>query len=65
MLMALAIYSCLIEGLQNKEELLKQKLVVGYKGIIFYAFAAFWHMVTAKGLDILFVINSVYNRAKI
>ena len=63
--MALAIYSRLIEGLQNRGELLKQKPVVGYKGVIFYAFAAFWHMVTIEGLDTLFVINSVYNRAKI
>ena len=59
--MALAIYSYLIKGLQNKEELLKQKLMVGYKGIIFYTFTAFQYMVTIKGLDILFVINSAYN----
>ena len=38
---------------------------MGYKGVIFYAFTVFWYIVTAKGLNILFVIKSMYNRAKI
>ena len=63
--MALAIYSYLIKGLQNKGELLKQKPVVGCKGVIFYAFTAFQYIVTIEDLDILFIINSAYNRAKI
>ena len=65
MLIALVIYSYFIKKLQNKGELFKQKPVIGYKSVIFYTFAVFQYIVTIKGLNILFVINSVYNRIKI
>ena len=63
--MALVIYSCLIEGLQYRGELFKQELVVICKGVIFYAFTAFWYIVIVEALDIMFTVNSAYNRAKI
>jgi hypothetical protein len=39
--------------------------VVSYKGVVFYTFAAFWYIVTIEVLDILLIINSAYNRAKV
>ena len=39
--------------------------MVIYKGVIFYAFTAFWHIVIAEVLDTLFTVNNEYNKAKV
>ena len=65
MLMALAIYSSFIKRLEDRGELFKQKPVIDSKSITFNAFAAFWHIGVAELLYMGFIINSLYNKAKI
>jgi hypothetical protein len=65
MLIALAVYSSFIERLEDKGKLFKKELVVRSKTISFNAFALFRYMGVIELCNLLPIINSLYNRAKI
>jgi hypothetical protein len=64
-LIALAIYSSFIERLEDKGKLFKKELVVRSKTIGFNTFALFRYMGVIELYNLLPIINSLYNRAKI
>jgi hypothetical protein len=64
-LMALAAYGGFVERLEDEGKLFKKEPVVRSKTIGFNAFASFRYIGVAEPCNLLPIINSLYNRAKI